>query len=114
LIVPQRIAHDRAHLNAVKQFLAHGIHHTERKTGILIFISLQEQYGEIIVDRLIEEKIGREFFLQKVEQMLEECRRGNIGKAFQMTIAEIGERLALEFPKSENDKNELADKLIVM
>lgn len=114
MLVPERIAHERAHANAIKQFLAHGIHHTDNRTGILIFISLQEQYGEIIVDRLIEEKIGRDYFLEKVEIMLTQCKLGNVGKAFEITIGEIGNRLANDFPKSENDRNELADKLIVM
>lgn len=114
MLVPERIAHERAHANAVKQFLAHGIHHTDKRTGVLIFISLQEQYGEIIVDRLIEEKIGRDYFLENVGIMLAQCELGNIGKAFEITIGEIGNKLANDFPRSENDRNELADKLIVM
>ena len=114
MIVPVRIAHERAHANAVRQFLAHGIHHTKNRTGLLIFISLEEQYAEIMVDRAIEEKIGREYFLDRVKLVVETCSRGEVSQAFEQTIKEIDKKLSTAFPKGKNDHNELSDKLIVI
>lgn len=114
MIVPVRIAHERAHDNAVRQFLARGIHHTEHRTGLLIFISLEEQYAEILVDRKIEEKIGREYFLDQVKLLVESCNKDQISRAFEESILTIGEKLAEACPKDDNDRNELSDKLIVI
>ena len=43
-IVPKRVKHDRAHAEAQNQFAAHGLHQTQNRTGVLIFVSLAERY----------------------------------------------------------------------
>ena len=48
-IVPKRRMWDRAHAEAMHQFVAQGIHHAEQHTGVLIFLSLAEQYAEIVL-----------------------------------------------------------------
>ena len=114
LVTPRRIAHARAHDNAVKQFLAHGIHLTKERTGVLVFVSLEERYGEILVDVAIEEKIGREYFLEKVAVLIEYCGKGKIAEGLENTVIEVGAALKDDFPVSPDDKNEIEDKLIVM
>ena len=47
-IVPRRAKRDRAHAEAVRQFLAHGLQNTQRRTGVLIFVSVAERYAEIL------------------------------------------------------------------
>ena len=49
-IVPRRAKHDRAHSEAMRQFLAQGLHQTEHRTGVLIFASTAERYAEIVAD----------------------------------------------------------------
>src|SRR4051812_20649338 len=36
-IVPPRTKRERAHAEVMRQFIARGLHHTERRTGVLIF-----------------------------------------------------------------------------
>jgi putative membrane protein len=50
-IVPKRAKQQRAHAEAMRQFLAQGLHLTEQRTGVLIFASVAERYAEIIADR---------------------------------------------------------------
>jgi hypothetical protein len=50
-IVPKRRMWECAHAEAMHQFVARGIHHTEQHTGVLIFASLAEQYAEIVQAR---------------------------------------------------------------
>lgn len=58
-IVPRRAKHDRAHAEAMRQFLAQGLDKmdkTEHRTGVLIFASTAERYVEIVADAGINEK----------------------------------------------------------
>ena len=79
-----------------------------------MFISLEEQYAEILVDRAIEDKIGRDYFLEQIRLMLETCSYGKIGQAFEETIQTIAKELSVVFPQRDSDENELSDKLIVI
>src|SRR5262245_59756122 len=45
-IVPRRTKWDRAHAEALRQFWAQGLHLTEQRTGVLIFVSEAERYAE--------------------------------------------------------------------
>jgi putative membrane protein len=56
-IVPKRRLWGRAHAEAMYQFLAHGIHLTEHRTGVLIFASVAEHYAEIVADSGINAKV---------------------------------------------------------
>jgi hypothetical protein len=52
-IVPKRRMWGRAHAEAMRQFLAQGIHLTKHRTGVLIFASAAERYAEIVADSAI-------------------------------------------------------------
>ena len=39
-VVPRRTKHERAHVEAMRQFFAQGLHQTENRTGVLIFASV--------------------------------------------------------------------------
>src|SRR5262245_2266429 len=54
-IVPPRMKRDRAHAEAMRQFWAHGLHLTQRRTGVLIFVAVAERYAEVIADAGIGE-----------------------------------------------------------
>ena len=41
----------------MRQFLAHGLHKTENRTGVLIFAAVAERYVEIIADAGINAKV---------------------------------------------------------
>src|SRR5882724_10177325 len=49
-IVPGRTKRERAHAAAMRQFWAHGMHKTQKRTGVLIFAAVAERYVEIIAD----------------------------------------------------------------
>jgi len=56
-VVPPGVKHGAARALAVRQFLAHGLHTTEARTGVLIFVSLVERHAEIIADAGISAKV---------------------------------------------------------
>ena len=114
MLAPGRITNERAHNNAVKQFLAHGIHNTSGRTGVLVFVSLDERYAEILVDGDIEEKIGREWLLEKVGMLIDHCREDKINEGYMKTIEDLGDRLAQDFPPDTSNENELEDRFVIL
>ncbi|MGB7287806.1 MAG: hypothetical protein WBC71_12815 [Salaquimonas sp.] len=114
MLAPRRITHERAHSNAVKQFLAHGIHQTKGRTGVLIFISMDERFAEILVDSAIEKQIGREFFLGKIRELTADCHKGDISYGYVKAINSISKRLSADFPPGKEIVNELEDRLVVL
>lgn len=114
MLTPQRIKYHRAHLNGSKQFLAHGIHNTKGRTGVLIFVSLEERYAEILVDAAIEKNIGRDFWLETVGELIAACKSGDICHGYVSTIENVSVKLSSNFPKGQKNFNELEDKLIIL
>ena len=52
-LVPRVLQHDRAHLTAMRQFWAQGLHKTPSRTGVLIFAAQAERYATVIADEVI-------------------------------------------------------------
>ena len=110
--VPHRLRHLRAHNNAVMQFLARNIHLTAERTGVLIFLSLEERYAEIIADGGIDLHVAQEDWNGIVEELIRHASRGKIAEGFCVAIDRAGAFLAAHFPPRPDDRNELDDHLV--
>jgi putative membrane protein len=113
-IVPKRAKHDRAHSTAMRQFWAQGLHKTERRTGVLIFVSLAERYAEIVADAGIDEKVTPEVWNDAVAVLTSAMREGRVGDGLVAAIERCGAVLAQHFPLAPGSVNpdELPDKLV--
>ena len=113
-IVPKRVRHDRAHSTAMRQFWAQGLHKTQGRTGVLIFVSLAEHHAEIVADAGINEKVTPEAWRSAVAALTSAIGEGRIGDGFLAAIAQCGAVLAEHFPLSAGGANpdELPDKLV--
>jgi len=112
--VPKRVRYRRAHASAAQQFLAHGIHHTRGRIGVLVFVSLLERYAEIRADQAIAEKFGQDFWNDAVALLIDDVSKGNVSQGYVRVIGLIGDRLATEFPLKAGDRNELEDRLVIL
>ena len=113
-LVPRRIKHDRASVEAKRQFAAHGLHLTQERTGVLIFASVAERYVEIVADAGIHAKVSQEVWDQAVQAMIEKIKQDRPVEGFIEAIQICGGVLAEHFPPGALNKNELPDKLVVM
>lgn len=113
-LVPARIARERAHLNAVRQFRAHGIDATDSRNGVLVFVSLAERYGEILVDRGIEEALGRQPFLDEIARLTRACADGDCQWAIAQSITRLSEVIGEAIPPGRDNANVLADRLVIL
>jgi putative membrane protein len=102
----------RAHAEAVNQFLAHGLHLTERRTGVLIFASAAERYAEILADQGINAKVGQEVWCGAVEAMVSAIRQGRPADGFVAAVEQCGAVLAEHFPPGVLNPDELPNKVV--
>ena len=113
-VVPNAAMRQRAHAEAMRQFLAHGLHLTERRTGVLIFASVAERYAEIIADAGINAKVKPEIWEAAIAAMILAIKDGRSGDAFTDAVERCGAVLAQHFPPGAINRNELPDKLVIM
>jgi putative membrane protein len=113
-IVPRRVKDAHAHGLAVEQFLAHGLHVTEARTGALIFISLAERYAEIVADAGIAAKVDQSVWDESIAALLADIRAGRLADGLIGAIGRAGKVLAEHFPPRPRDRNELPNDLILL
>jgi len=111
-IVPRRTRRDRAHVEAMRQFLAQGLHKTEHRTGVLIFASTAERYAEIVADAAINEKIAPQVWDNAIDDLVAAIKTGRAADGFVAAIGQCGAVLAAHFPPGALKRDELPDKLL--
>jgi putative membrane protein len=111
-IVPERAKREYAHARAMEQFLAHGLHLTERRTGVLIFASMAERYAEIVADAGINAKVGPEVWTNAIAAMIAAIRAGRPGDGFTTAVEQCGAVLEQYFPPGALDRDELPNKVV--
>jgi len=98
---------------AVNTFEHLGMHKTEARNGVLIFLALKERSFAIIGDRGIDEKVPDGFWDSTSTVMTEHFREGEFAEGIVAGIESAGEKLAAYFPWQEDDVNELPDEISV-
>ena len=97
---------------ALRAFHEHGLHRTERGTGVLVFASLFERRAVILGDRGIDERMGEAGWQRAVDLLAAGMRRGDPAGGFCEAIAAVGAKLAEHFPRGPSAAgNELPDAL---
>lgn len=114
LLVPKAIRFRRAHANAVQQFLAHGISDTSARNGVLIFVSMDEHYAEILADRGVIAKTEQSFWDEAVAKLIAHAKSGEITMGYTQSIELLAIQLAPIFPASEKKHAGLDDRLVVL
>jgi putative membrane protein len=111
-IVPRRTKHDRAHAEALRQFAAHGLHRTERRTGVLIFVAVRERYAEILADAGIDQKVTPEIWDQAVAVLIRGIKQGRPADGFVAAIELCATVLAEHFPPGAINRDELPNAIV--
>jgi putative membrane protein len=111
-LVPGRIKSMRVEDRAIDLFKVGAERRTHGKTGVLIYLSLREHRAEIVADEAISGKVAPEVWGVAMADMLAEIRHGRLGHGIAAGVRDVGAVLAEHFPRSEDDTNELPDRLI--
>lgn len=111
-LIPGPVRTIRVHNQAVRQFKVGAERRTTGRTGVLIYLSMREHRAEIVADESIAAKVPAEVWGEAMGDMLVHIRRGRIAEGLAVGIRDVGHVLAEHFPRSEDDVNELPDRLI--
>lgn len=111
-IVPKRRMWGRAHAEAMRQFLAQGLHLTEQRTGVLIFASVIERYAEIVADSTINAKVNPDVWAGAIAAMITAIKDGRPADGFVAAVQLCGAELARHFPPGTLNPNALPDKVV--
>jgi putative membrane protein len=111
-LVPRRAKHDHAHAQAMRQFFAQGLHHTEQRTGVLIFASVAERYAEIVADAGINATVAPEVWDKAIAALIAGIKDGRPGEGFVAAVTQCGEVLAQHFPPGALNRDEVPNRLV--
>jgi len=98
---------------AIHEFYRNGMQDTRDKTGVLVLLVLEKHATEVLADQGINEKVRSGTWDVLVNAMSEGIRQGRRCDAVCNAVREIGDILALYFPRSDDDIDELPDTVIV-
>lgn len=111
-LIPGRVKTARVHARAIRAFRIGAESRTHGRTGILIYLSMREHRAEILADATIAAKVPAEVWGDAMAAMLGELKQGHIANGMIAAIEQVGVILAENFPRAEDDQNELPDRLI--
>lgn len=114
LLIPGPVKLSRVRAAAVRHFKVGADRRTHGRTGVLLYLSMREHRAEIVADEAIASKVDAEVWGLAMADMLAEIRKGNVGEGLAAGVRDVGKVLAEHFPRSEDDVNELPDRLILV
>jgi putative membrane protein len=113
-LLPRRARRALAHRVAVEQFSIRGIARKKDRNGILIFVSLAEHYARIIADVGIASKVPHAQWQGAVDTLVANCGHGRVADGFIAAIEICGSVLATHFPRTDDSRDELPDRIYVI
>jgi len=113
LLTPRGDQKEQVEQRALNEFYNIRVHHTEKSTGILIFVSLMEHRAVILGDQAISEKLSPETWNNLLKELVDSIKSRQLTDGFSKAIISCGELLSEHFPKPENDKNQLQNQLVI-
>jgi uncharacterized membrane protein len=97
---------------ARKKFQRLGMYKTRERNAVLIFVAPRAHKFAVIGDKAIHEKCGEEFWQHVVDGMRAHFQNEKFSHALIEAISEVGKVLAMHFPKTPENANELPDEIV--
>jgi putative membrane protein len=102
----------RVRRRAVQLFKVTTQARTTGRTGILLYLSLLERRAEIVADEAIHSKVEPEVWGDAMAALVAGLKQGKAGQGMADAVRCIGDVLAKHLPRSNEDVNELPDRII--
>lgn len=89
------------------------MHRTAERNGVLLYLSVPSRKVALIGDRGIHERVGDGFWQDVLDGVLAEFRQQRFATGLIAGVERIGEQLAVHFPRTGDDRNELPDDISI-
>ena len=96
---------------AIELFPKLGMHATEERNGVLVYVAIKDHQLAVLGDEGIHRKVGSQYWNNEVMKMLRDFNRDDYAKGIAGCVEDIGEALREHFPYTDQDKNELSDEI---
>jgi putative membrane protein len=83
---------------AHRAFASRILAQNDRKTGILLFVSLGEHYVEVVTDRDVDRHIPQGVWDAIIKEFLAEAKQGRVGEALPKAVEACAAALAPHYP----------------
>jgi putative membrane protein len=113
-LVPRKLSRRAAHRLAMEQFVARGMTRTNKRTGVLIFVSLAERYARIIGDEAIDAKVRPDEWRAALGALTSHLADGRLADGYVAAIERCADLLARHFPRGADDVDVLPNRLFVI
>jgi putative membrane protein len=111
-LTPSATKARRVRRRAILLFRAAAEARTRGRTGVLIYLSLDEHRAELVADAAINAKVTPEVWGEAMAALIDQVRAGRPAHGLVAAVEKVGAVLAAHFPRSTDDTNELPDRLI--
>lgn len=111
-LTPAGLKRRRVHERAQEVFLSRNLQATRQRTGVLIFVALEERCAEILADEGIASRVDRGVWVEAVGALTAGMKRGAPDQGFTDAIRLCGAVLAEHFPPAEDNPDELPNALV--
>lgn len=111
-LVPGPVKRQRVRTRAIRHFKVGAERRTHGRTGVLLYVSMREHRAEIVADAPIAKLVDAEVWGEAMADMLAEIRKDCVAEGIAAGVRDVGKVLSPHFPRTEDDRNELPDRLI--
>jgi len=111
-LVPGPVKAGRVHARALAAFRIAVERRTADHTGVLIYVSMRERRAEVLADVGIASKVEGGVWVDALDALLAEVRRGDVAAGMCAAVERVGAVLAIHAPRRADDRNELLDRAI--
>jgi len=90
-----------------------GMHKTAERHGVLVYLAVEERRLAVVGDEGIHGRVGDRHWNRVRDLMVEKLRENAPRPALERAIEELGQALAVHYPRRPDDRNELSDEVSV-
>ena len=87
---------------------------TEENNGVLVYILLVERKIEIIADRGIYKKLGKDYWANVNQEMVTHFKKQEYKEGVLYAISQITKEMMTLFPKRGEDPDELPNSVVIL
>ncbi len=99
LLVPRHVKHRHAHELAHREFAARILAQTDRKPGIVFFVSLSERYVEIMANREVHQLVAQPAWDAIIADFTDAARKGRVADGLIASVESCAKLLETHYPK---------------